>query len=96
MHVTIVNSKNQRVSHTDVGKGSMVTVLFSINGLFVNGLMSTIQTQAQAICARSNAAIDTSKIFEDVLDEDAKDAATPTGSPQAKRAKRDDPVNDSV
>jgi hypothetical protein len=87
--VTIVNSKNQRINHTDVGKGSTVTVLFGVSGLFVNGLMSTIQTQAQAICARSNAAIDTSKIFEDVLDEDAQDAASLTASPQAKRTKRD-------
>ena len=86
--VTIVNTKNQLMKHTDVGKGSMVTVLFAVSGIFVNGLMATIQTQAQAICARGSAALDTSKIFEDVLDADAE--ASPEASPVAKRKREDD------
>jgi hypothetical protein len=84
--VTIVNSKNQAIRHTDVGKGSTVTVLFSISGIFVNGLLASIQTQAQAICARGTSAIDTSKIFASVLDEDA-DTATPVPSPDSKKRK---------
>lgn len=86
--VKIVNRKNKPLKTTDVGRGDTVNVLFGISGLFVNGLMATIQTQARAICSHGSAGVSMKDIFADVMDPDADDDDDAKVSPSAKRAKR--------
>lgn len=88
--VELINSKGAKITMLDIGRGSSVSAIFKINGLFINQLLVSVQTVVVAVCAKPTGSVTAATMFSDMLDPDAEPPHSgASGSAGNNKRKRD-------